>query len=70
MTDAEKVQELQCAVAALLDSFITGEHYETKNPYIRPCVQKGLKALGRTAGYSTFGSDWADALDNWKRENQ
>ena len=63
MDDQEKIMELQGAVAELLEAFTSGKHYESKNPYSRPCVQRGMRALGRTAGISTFGSDWMNVLD-------
>lgn len=66
MTDAEKIKELQGAVAELLEAITSGKTYETKNPYSRPCVQRGLRALGRTTGISTFGSDWMDVLGKWQ----
>lgn len=68
MSDAEKITELQGAVADLLKATISGETNQTKNPYSRTCVQKGLRALGRTAGISTFGSDWMDVLPKWHEQ--
>ena len=65
MTDAEKIIELQNAVAALVAAIVNGDTYKTQNPYTRTYVQQGLKALGRSAGISTFGGDWMDVLSKF-----
>jgi len=42
--------DLLNALRSILDSFVTGEHYETKNPYSRPYVQDALKAIAKAEG--------------------
>ena len=66
--DGGETAELQEALADLIEAFTTGECYETKNPYVRPYVVRGLRALGRSAGISTFGGDWMDVLGKFRRK--
>ena len=65
---ARDIKELQEAIADLLEAFTNGKCYETTNPYCRPCVQRGLRALGHSAGISTFGGDWLDVLKKYRKE--
>lgn len=62
MDDAQKITELTSALVAALDPYLNGDCYDTRNPYSRPCVQQGLRTLGRVHGISTFGTDWMDVI--------
>lgn len=57
------IKSLQGALADTLKELIL-----TPGPYNRPCVQQGLRALGRSAGISTFGNDWMDVLVKYKEK--
>lgn len=56
-TDTEKMSALIEACQILVDSFITGEHYHTMNPYIRIEVQLGLAAL-KMCGITQEYGEW------------
>ena len=62
--------ELLEALKQITAMFRDGTHYETKNPYCRPQVQRALKAIAKAEGKSTFGHDWADALDDYPQEGE
>ena len=59
-------RELSDALAGVLEHITSGAAYRTNNPYLRECVQEGLRTLGRANGISTFGHDWMDVLDKYK----
>jgi len=57
--DAEKKAEaaliaaapdLLAALEAVVESFVTGEHYETQNPYTRPYIKAALSAIAKAKG--------------------
>lgn len=58
---AESAQRQQTlllnGVSGLYRSFITGDHYESKNPYSRPYVEQGMKAVQEVIG---FHGDWKE----------
>lgn len=57
-----QVAELDAAIVLLLNSFMTGQHYNTQNPYTRPEVKGALLALKETRG---FAGDWMDVLKDF-----
>lgn len=59
-------RELADALAGVLLHITSGDAYRTSNPYLRPCVQTGLHALGHATGFSTFGHDWMDTADKYE----
>jgi hypothetical protein len=48
LTDA--APDLLVALKAMLRSFETGEHYETRNPYSRPYVKEAIAAIAKAEG--------------------
>ncbi len=42
--------DLLVALKAMLRSFETGEHYETRNPYSRPYVKEAIAAIAKAEG--------------------
>ena len=42
--------DLLKALEAMLDSFVTGEHYETRNPHTRPYVKQAQAAIAAAKG--------------------
>jgi hypothetical protein len=38
------------ALRAMLRSFETGDHYETRNPYCRPYVKEAIEAIAKVEG--------------------
>jgi hypothetical protein len=55
-------EELLAALKVMTITFLTGEHYRTCNPYLRPEVKQAMVAIGKAEGKSTFGYDWQDVL--------
>jgi len=42
--------DLLGALEEMFESFITGEHYETQNPYTRGYVKKAISAIAKARG--------------------
>ena len=47
---ADAIPDLVSALKDMLQSFETGEHYETRNPYCRPYVKAAIAAIDKAEG--------------------
>ena len=55
--DRKKCAQMEERLRELLQYIVTGDHYETKNPYRREPVVKALQTLS-----NWHGGDWIDQL--------
>ena len=59
LTEREKT--LMKAIVALMEDYLNGQCYVGMNPYARPCIKTGLKAIKEVTG---FRGDYLDAIDS------
>lgn len=65
------------ALLALCEHITSGDHYESTNPYRRPCVVEALKVLDEAmgghwdadTGFLSASNRAAEFLDEWRKQS-